>query len=116
MAADTISADTLAALHGLLQATASEPWETWEALTRPALADLLGDSGDSREKFVRGTRVVHRGEYYEAHVPDAVSAPSARVGVFRSEAQARQRCRRNILYLLTGGEFPPLYPVTADAE
>lgn len=110
-------ADTLPALHGLLQATASEPWDTWEAVTRPALADLLGDSGDAREKFVRATRVVLRGEYYEAHIPDPVSTySSAQVGLFRSEARARRRCRRHVLYLLVGWEFPALYPVTADAE
>jgi hypothetical protein len=111
-----MTADTLSALHGLLRATASEPWDVWDAVTRPALADLLGDSGDSREKLVRGTRVVLRGEYYEAHVPDPAGMHSAQVGLYGSETGARQRCRRHVLQLLVGWKSLALYPVTADAE
>jgi hypothetical protein len=108
--------DTLLALHGLLQATASEPWDTWEALTRPALADLLGDSGDRREKWIRQVRVVRGDEFWVAHIPDPHGLPSAQVGLFRSEALARRYCRQHVLRLLVGWKFPTLYPVTADAE
>jgi hypothetical protein len=112
-----MTADTLSALHGLLRATASEKWDAWEALTRPALADLLGDSGDPREKLVRGTRLVHRGEFYEAHIPDPPGAlSSCQVCVCRSRKLARRYCRQHVLQLLAGWEYATLYPVTADAE
>jgi hypothetical protein len=111
-----MTADTLAALHGLLRATASEKWDAWDAVTRPALADLLGDSGDPREKFVRGTRVVRDGGYWVARLPDPGGMPSSQVGLCRDRKLARVYCRQHVLRLLAGRNYATLYPVTADDE